>query len=150
MGTTYTTYDDDFYTWTQETAALLRSGRFECIDMAHLAEAVEDMGKSEIREYVSRLAVIIGHLLKLIVQVERTPSNEKSWSVTVKAQRRQLASHLSENPGLKNPVIMNKALTNGWDDGFVLAIRETGLDPDLFPEACPFTMEQLLDEAWWP
>lgn len=40
---------------------------------------------------------------------------------------------------------MTKALETTWGDGRDLAIRETGLDPDLFPEDNPFSAEHLLD-----
>ena len=142
-----TAYDKDFYTWTQEQAALLRAGRLELLDVEHLADEVANMGKTEIREFASRLAVIIGHLLKLQVQGDRTPTNEKSWRVTIVEQRRSLVRHLADNPGLKNPTITAKAMADGWGDGRLLALRETGLDPDLFPDACPYALEQVLGEA---
>lgn len=85
MSTTNTAYEDDFYTWTQEQAMLLRSALFERIDHARLAEEIEDRGKSEIREFASRLSIIIGYLLELVVQTNRTPTNEKSWRVTIKS-----------------------------------------------------------------
>lgn len=140
-----TSYEQDFFTWTQEQAVYLKEGRFDLLDLEHLAEEVADMGKSEQRELAHRLAVLIAHLLKLQVQLDRTPTNEKSWRNTVKAQRRSLSRHLDQNPGLKNPVQMVKALETGWDDGRDLAIRETGLDPDLFPNDNPYRLEQLLD-----
>jgi hypothetical protein len=145
-----TAYDQDFFTWTQEQAAYLKQGRFERLDLEHLADEVADMGKSEQRELAHRLAVLIGHLLKLQIQVNRTRTNEKSWRNTIETQRRSLARHLEQNPGLKNPAQMAKALESGWDDGRDLAIRETGLDPDLFPVDNPYRVEQLLDPRFWP
>jgi hypothetical protein len=50
---------------------------------------------------------------------------------------------------LKNPTHLEQALEDGWDDGRDLAIRETGLDPDLFPEDNPYSLEQLLDSNFW-
>lgn len=138
-------YDDDYYSWTQEQAAFLKQGRIDLLDLEHLADEVADLGNSEIREFGSRLAVIIGHLLKLTVQIDRTPTQEKSWRTTILVQRDDLADHLAKNPGLKNPGICEQALKRGWRDGLVLALRETGLDPDLFPAENPFTLDQLLD-----
>ncbi|NBC32705.1 MAG: DUF29 family protein [Alphaproteobacteria bacterium] len=139
-------YDEDFYSWTQEQAALLRAGRLERLDAAHLAEEVADMGRSQIREFASRLAVIIGHLLKLQVQTERTRSNEASWRAIVAAQRNSLARHLADNPGLKNPAVVARAMADGWGDGLVLALRESGLPPALFPPTCPYSLDQVLGE----
>ena len=145
-----TAYHEDFFTWTQEQAAYLKQGRFDLLDLEHLAEEVIDMGKSEQRELASRLAVIITHLLKLQIQIQRTPTNEKSWRRSIIEQRRAVIRHLRENPGLKNPAHMEQALEDGWDDGRDLAIRETGLDPDLFPEDNPYSLEQLLDSEYRP
>jgi len=37
-------YDEDFYAWTQEQAQFLRSGEFSQLDIANIAEEMEDMG----------------------------------------------------------------------------------------------------------
>lgn len=139
-----TGYDQDFYTWTQEQAGFLRQGRFDRLDLGNLAAEVESMGKSEQRALASRLAIIIGHLLKLQFQTERTPTNEKSWRASVAAQRAQVTKLLVQNPGLKNPTLMDDALDSAWIDGRDLALGETGLDPALFPKANPFTLDDLL------
>ena len=34
--------------------------------------------------------------------------------------------------------------------GVMLAVRETGLSKTVFPVACPFAVEQLLSEEYWP
>lgn len=139
-----TPYDQDFFTWTQEQAAALRTGHFQVLDTHHLADEIEDMGRSEQRALASRLAIIIAHLLKLQVQIERTPTNEKSWRNSVATQRRQVERLLQKNPGLKKPELMAEALESAWDDGRDLAIRETGLDPDRFPDDNPYPLNKLL------
>jgi len=37
-------YDQDFFTWSQDQARLLRSGRFSQLDIAHLVEEIGDCG----------------------------------------------------------------------------------------------------------
>ena len=59
-----TLYDTDFYAWTNEQAALLRAGRWSEADVENIAEEIESMGRSERRELVSRLTVLLMHLLK--------------------------------------------------------------------------------------
>lgn len=145
-----TAYEADYYTWTQEQARFLAERQFERLDIAHLAEEVADMGRPETREFASRLAVIVAHLLKLSVQTDRTPSNERSWQTSVATQRDSLARLLTRNPGLKYPAIFEDVLADAWGDGRLLAIRDTGLDPLLFPETNPFTLDQLLDPDFWP
>lgn len=141
-----TLHDQDFFTWTQEQAAALRAGRFHDLDTESLADEIEDMGRSEQRALASRLAILIAHLLKLEIQTERTPANEKSWRNSVATQRRQVQRLLHKNPGLRNPQLLAEALESAWDDGRDLAIRETGMDPDRFPADNPYSLAGLLRE----
>ena len=39
-------YDEDFAAWTSETARQFRAGRLSEVDVEHVAEEIEDMGKS--------------------------------------------------------------------------------------------------------
>ena len=62
-----TLYDEDFYAWTQEQANALRT-HFRGdnrLDVEHLAEEVEDPGKSELHAVESYIENVIEHLLKL-------------------------------------------------------------------------------------
>jgi len=77
-------YDRDVVAWANEQAALLRGGRFSELDIEHIADEVEDVGKSEQRELVSRMAILLAHLLKWQFQPER---RGRSWLNTIKNQR---------------------------------------------------------------
>ena len=60
-------YDEDFYAWTQQQAQALRA-HFRGdnrLDVEHLAEEVEDLGKSELHAVESYVENVIEHLLKL-------------------------------------------------------------------------------------
>jgi hypothetical protein len=59
-----TLYEKDVVAWASEQAALLRAGQFSAIDVEHIAQEIEDVGKSEKRELASRMAVLLAHLLK--------------------------------------------------------------------------------------
>ena len=65
-----TSYESDIVAWAHEQAALIRAGRFEYLDLANIAEEIEDVGKSEQREIASRMAVLLMHLLKWEYQPE--------------------------------------------------------------------------------
>lgn len=58
------TYSRDFCAWATEQAALLRAGRLADADIENIAEEIESMGRSEKRELVNRLTVLLTHLLK--------------------------------------------------------------------------------------
>lgn len=64
-------YDDDFYGWTQRQADAVRALPREPmtdlvhLDIAHLAEEIEDLGKCYVREVMSDLRLVIQHLVEL-------------------------------------------------------------------------------------
>src|SRR5215471_3552685 len=91
-----THYDDDFYTWTQEQAALLREGAVQELDLANLAEEIESLGKSERRALESHLEVLVLHLLKWQYQPSGRLTGH-SWYDTIVEQRRQIARLLRDN-----------------------------------------------------
>ena len=59
-----TSYNTDVIAWANEQAAFIRSGRFELLDIEHIADEIEDVGKSEQRELEKRMAVLLCDLLK--------------------------------------------------------------------------------------
>lgn len=57
-------YEKDFYAWTKEQAMLLREHNFAELDVDHLIEEIENMGRSKRQQLVNRLEVLLLHLLK--------------------------------------------------------------------------------------
>jgi hypothetical protein len=77
-------YEKDFYAWANEQAALLRSGKLAEADIEHIAEEIESMGRTEKRELVARLTVLLLHLLKWRYQ----PNLQGAfWRATIAAPR---------------------------------------------------------------
>jgi hypothetical protein len=87
--TANTTYERDFHAWTLEQAVLLRSGRLAEADIANIAEEIESMGRSERREPLGRLDVLLTHLLKWQFQ---PGFRATSWELMIREQRRALLS----------------------------------------------------------
>jgi hypothetical protein len=77
-------YQGDFYGWTQDQADALRRRSVNEIDWDNLLEEIEDLGASKRRELESRLAVIIGHVLKWTHQPQ---GRSRSWYFTLREQR---------------------------------------------------------------
>jgi hypothetical protein len=138
-------YERDFYAWANEQAALLRAGRLNEADIAHIAEEIESMGKAEQRELVSRLTVLLLHLLKWRVQPGMRGS---SWQATIKVQRRDLTRLLRDNPSLKSK--LDEAMSDAYGDAIILAASETGLSEAGLPSTCPWSFEQAMDADFWP
>ncbi|WP_295426574.1 DUF29 domain-containing protein [uncultured Thiodictyon sp.] len=140
------TYESDIVAWSEEQAGLIRAGRFDRLDLEHIAEEIEDVGKSEQREFASRMAVLLGHLLKWQYQpVRRGASSEK----TIKAQRKELAYNLKETPSLRVKLKDPDWLDMVWARAVALAVTETGLD--CFPDTCAWSRDdEVLAPSWLP
>jgi Domain of unknown function DUF29 len=138
-------YDEDFYAWANEQAALLRSGRLAEADIAHIAEEIESMGKTEKRELINRLAVLLAHLLEWRFQ---PAIRTTSWRLTVEEQRDRLDDHMADNPSLK--ARLSEAIASAYRLALLGAARETGLPLQEFPAICPWSYEQIIDSMFWP
>jgi hypothetical protein len=140
-----TLYNEDFYAWANEQARLLRVGNLSAADIEHIAEEIESMGRSEKRELVNRLAVLLTHLLKWQFQPERRGN---SWRNIIEGQRIRLSSHMRDNPSLKSA--LNDAITEAFRLARLDAETETGIDKCTFPAECPWTFGQIMNEGFWP
>ncbi len=141
-------YDRDFYGWTQEQAALLRTGQLAELDTEHLIEEIESMGRSERRQMTHRLELLLMHLLKWHYQPERREIDGKSWLRTIREQRRKIPKLIRDNPSLKS--LLDECIKDAYEDARFAASDETGLLASIFPELCPYTLEQILDLEFLP
>jgi hypothetical protein len=140
-----TSYETDVVAWSEEQAALLRRRDFASLDIEHIAEEIEDVGKSEQRELASRMSLLIAHLLKWQFQPERRCN---SWRRTIREQRRAIDARISDTPSLKASLANRNWLLGVWADAVTKAIAETGLAD--FPEDCPWPVEELLAPEFYP
>jgi hypothetical protein len=103
------------------------------------------MGRSEKRAFLSRLAVLVAHLLKWQYQPE---IRSKNWRYTIKEQRRKVEDLLEDNPSFKYS--SGDMLTKAYEDAILIVLKETRLDESDLPLACPYTFEQVMDTAFLP
>ena len=146
-----TLYEQDFYSWTQEQAAALRraaASRLNTppdVDWEHLAEEIESLSASELRELFSRYRILMLHLLKWRHQPQR---RGKSWVRTISEQRDQIERLLLDSPSLAAKRL--EEADRAYMKARKAAARETKLPLATFPPSCPFTLEQVEDEDFWP
>ena len=138
-------YERDFYAWANEQAALLRAGRLDEAEIANIAEELESMGTSEKRELVSRLSVLLLHVLRWQFQPSRRGT---SWRNSIELQRAEVLDHLGDNPSLKSK--LDDAMTSAYRRARVDAIDETGLAASAFPADCQWSYGEIIDETFWP
>jgi len=139
------TYENDFYTWTQQQANLLKCGQFKDLDIENLVEEIETMGRSEKRELENRLIVLLVHLLKWKYQEVR---RSRSWELTMDEQRIRFSETLEENPGLEPK--LDEILKKAFRLAVIQAARETKISKGVFPEHCPWELTQINDEGFYP
>ncbi len=146
-------YAEDFYAWTQDQAEALRRLAKERwngpLDLAHLAEEVEDSGH-EVRNAVrSHLRRLIEHCLKL--EHAKATDPRSGWMRTVADTRDEIADRLA--PTRRRDVEANlQRLYAQARRKAALGLVEHG-EPqaaDALPHECPYSLDQLLDEAWLP
>ena len=138
-------YEQDFYSWTQEQAELLKNGRFSELDIANLIEEVESMGRGEKRELESRLTCLLLHFLKWKYQEIR---RKRRWQLSIDGQRIQFEQILSENPGLKSA--LDEIIEKAYRLAVIQAALKTKITMAVFPECCPWTLTQLLEDGFYP
>ena len=143
-------YDRDFFEWTVRNAQLLREGRFAEVDVEHLAEEIEDVGKRDQREVRNRLKVLVAHLLKWTAQpgLRYAESGASSWLETIIEQRAQLESIFEQSPSLERHA--RESLDQVFCKAVKEAVHETRLPRSRFPAECPYSFEQVMDEAFLP
>lgn len=139
-------YQNDVYRWTEQQAELLRKGRLEDLDVANLAEEIEDLGANLRNTVFSRTEQIIRHLLKLEYSMADEP--RRLWRRSVRDQRDELDLRLTGT--LRNlledtlPTRYARARRRANED---LAEHKEQVN---LPAACPYSLDEILAHDWFP
>jgi hypothetical protein len=136
-----TLYNQDYYQWLIQTAQLLKEKEFTQLDLENLIEEIESLGKNEKRAIESNLIVVILHLLNWRYQPEK---RSNSWKSSIREHRRRIQRLFSDSPSLKNH--LPEILATCYLAAKKQASDETGLSILAFPEECPFSIAECLDE----
>ncbi|MCX8100866.1 MAG: DUF29 domain-containing protein [Geminicoccaceae bacterium] len=140
-------YEEDFYAWTKEQAAALRRLAAERwngpLDLEHLAEEVEDLGKEQRHAVWSQLARIVEHRLKLAHSPAREP--RLGWLDSIDEACSSVRRRLT--PTIRREI--EAALDAIYEEGRRRAIRGLVAFGEReaaarIPEHCPWTLDELL------
>ena len=138
-------YETDLCLWTEQQSALLRAGRVSEIDRLNLAEEIESLGGSQKSEIRSRLAVLLLHLLKWEFQLEK---RKYGWRTTIVGQRIRIDGLVDTSPSLRS--WPERVMQSAYRIATLGASSETRLPEKTFPKICPYSVEQILDLAFYP
>ncbi|MBE9251749.1 DUF29 domain-containing protein [Dolichospermum sp. LEGE 00240] len=148
QSTTQTLYDQDYYLWIRTTINQLRTGEFSAIDLENLLEELETMGRSEKRAIKSLLIKLLEHLLKLKCWDSERERNQGHWKGEIRTFRIQIKDELKDSPSLK-PYIL-EIFDQCYQDARKLVSDRSELPLDIFPLTPIASLEQILDENWFP
>jgi hypothetical protein len=138
-------YESDFYAWTLQQVALLRSQQWTQVDLSNLIEEIESLGKQQRQELLNRLGILIGHLMKWEYQPQ---SRSRSWLATLRVQRLDILDLLEDNPSLKP--YLEEALQKAYLKGVALTVGETNLPEHTFANDCPYDLSEVLSDRFYP
>ena len=136
-------YEIDESLWLEETIILLKEKRFQYLDLNNLIEELEALGKRDKNAVASLLEQIIRHLLLLQYWTEEYEMNGNHWQTEIIGFRNQLERLLTNN--LQN--YLHSELEKIYKGALKYTRQKTQFKID-FPEYCPYSLDQLLDENY--
>ncbi len=148
-------YETDYAQWTRSQIEALKTRDWEKIDFEHLIENLEMGDPKETVE--SNLVILIAHLLKLAVQEDASDWMTNSWYNSIDEHRKRILKAQKKYKPIKK--YLPTAMANAYPDARDLAIKEgkradgrkvIKRDESEYPNQCPFTLAQILDESWYP
>jgi len=132
-------YEIDETAWLETMARLVTERRYDELDHDHLSEFLADMARRDKREVLSRLTILLMHLLKWDHQPDH---RSRSWKQTIVEQRDELKD-LFESRTLED--YRREALPKAYERAMHRASIESGLDETVFPQTCTRSLEQIVD-----
>ena len=140
-----TLYNQDYYQWIQETVKLLEQRNFEELDLDNLIEEIQDLALNEKQTIETNLIVVLKLLLKWQYQPEQHSGEIKA---SIRRHRYQIRDDLKVSPSLKT--YLSEIWLEFYQEARLQAADETGLSVEIFPEQCPFTIENILNTDYLP
>jgi hypothetical protein len=118
-------------------------------DREHVAEEIEDLGKSERDAVRSQIRRIIEHLLKLAYSPAEQPRYD--WMETIVDARQELFDKLT--PTLRREV--ESSLETLYEDArrrATLGLRRYGEADaaERLPTTCPYSWDEICQQDWYP
>lgn len=125
----------------EHEANLIRSGkRLRKCSRENIYEEIMSSVKAEADKADSYLTNQITHLLKWAYQPEKQ-RDSRSWDLTIKNSQKRLVKQLSIGKNVQKQV--EESLQDSYEAGVELAVKETGLPVQTFPEECPWSLKEL-------
>jgi hypothetical protein len=141
-------YERDFYAWVLKNAHFLRQEDLESrkkIDRLGIAVTLDQLAMNEKQLLVTRLSDLILSLIRWQVQ---GLMRSGSFKLHVSIQRDEVQEVLDDSPSLMDRI--DEILHHSYRRAHLAARAITGLTADHFSEVCPYTLDQIMDETFFP
>jgi len=137
-------YKSDYLAWYEMTLEQIKNDQLNDLDLDSLSEVLENLVRDTKRSGESYLRQIIIHLL-LIEYWEAESINRRHWAAEIVNFRNELETDMTRN--LRKH--LNEEKENNYQKAIRYVIAKTGLKKNTFPEQCPYTLEQLINDDWF-
>ena len=138
-------YELDYLAWYELTLEQVKGNQLNQLDLESLSEVLENLVRDTKRSGESYLRQIIIHLL-LIEYWESESINRRHWAAEIVNFRSELETDMTTN--LRKHLELVKE--NIYQRALRYVIKKTESNKTLFPLQCPYSLEQLLNDDWFP
>jgi len=140
-------YEIDYYLWIESTLKQLENRDAENLDWQHLAEEIEALGIEQRRKVESYLKQLLIHLLLCRYWESEKANCQRGWHIEICNFRDELEF------SFRSKTLYNYFLSCVQDVYIKArrqAIQKTGLNSEIFPKQCPFTLKDILNNDYLP
>ena len=137
-------YEVDYLLWLDKNIKYLRDKNLNLIDYENLIEELEALGISQKHAVKSLLKQLLIHLLLYQYWTVEHSSNTHHWRGEIINFRDEL------NDYFQSKILSNYALAE-LDKIYKISVQIAQAKSNLnFPDQCPYTFAQILDQNWFP
>ncbi|MGB5770330.1 MAG: DUF29 domain-containing protein [Crocosphaera sp.] len=136
-------YEKDYYLWLLQTLELVKNRDVNELDWEHLTEEIEALGNEQRRKVKSYLRQLLIHLLLYHYWENEKAYSGRGWQEEISNFRYELGL-LLESKTLYNYCLQN--IDEVYQKARKRAIQKTQLSASVFPEQCPFNVEEILQD----
>lgn len=140
-------YEEDFVAWVDETIRSMKTGATDDLDWEHIIEELEGLGSEQRHKVDSYLLQLLIHLLLYQYWHSERERSGRGWRVEIVNFRTRL-DLLFRSRTLYN--YYRQEIAEIYPKALRQAIEKSGLPKTLFPETCPFSVEEIIDYDFWP
>lgn len=140
-------YESDYLQWLSATTAQIRRRELDQLDYENLVEELEDLGREQRRKVDSYLRQLLIHLLLYAYWESEKEYCAKGWQAEIDNFRFELEL-LLKSKTLYNYFVQEIDLI--YPKSRKQAIKKTELPGGIFPDRCPFTVDEILNYDYLP